>query len=93
MPSGLLSAHFEYIGNLTTGSFTQSGGTNSVSGVIYFGIHAGRSGTYGLSGSGLLSRQASIHRRLRKRQFHAVGRNQYCGHAGSCPSWQFRGNL
>ena len=38
-----------------SGSFTQSGGTNSVSSDLYLGYSAGSSGTYNLSGSGLLS--------------------------------------
>ena len=45
----------EYIGYSGTGSFTQSGGTNSVSGSLYLGYNSGSSGTYNLSGSGLLS--------------------------------------
>ena len=55
--SGLLSVPSEYIGTYGTGSFTQSGGTQSVSGDLFVGGAAGASGsgTYSLSGSGLLS--------------------------------------
>jgi autotransporter-associated beta strand protein len=53
--SGLLSAPGETIGNSGSGSFTHSGGTNSVSGSVVLGIGSASSGTYNLSGSGLLS--------------------------------------
>ena len=78
VPSGPLSpaGGNETIGNSATGSFTQSGGTNSVSNNLYLGYNAGSSGTYNLSGSGLLSAANEIHRLLRQRQLHAVGRNQ-----------------
>ena len=39
------------------GAFTQSGGTNNVGNDLYLGTNAGSSGTYNLSGSGLLSRR------------------------------------
>ena len=51
--SGRVSAPIEYIGYWGTGNFTQSGGTNAVSGTLYLG--ASGSGSYSLSGSGLLS--------------------------------------
>ena len=38
-----------------TGSFTQSGGTNSATAPILLGVNPGSNGTYNLSGSGLLS--------------------------------------
>ena len=57
--SGVLSAAAEYVGNSGTGSFTQSGGTNNVpngsSDGLYLGYNAGSSGTYNLSGSGVLA--------------------------------------
>ena len=53
--SGLLSANTEYVGWSGTGSFTQSGGTNTLSSYLYVGNNAGSNGTYSLSGSGLLS--------------------------------------
>ncbi len=52
--SGVLSAPDEYIGNSGSGSFTQSGGTNSTF-FLELGCYSGSSGTYNLSGSGLLS--------------------------------------
>jgi autotransporter-associated beta strand protein len=53
--NGLLSAGTEFIGYFNGGStFTQSGGTNAVSGNVTFGFYAGSSGTYNLNG-GLLS--------------------------------------
>jgi autotransporter-associated beta strand protein len=45
----------QYIGDIGSGSFTQSGGTNAVSGGLYFGTNSGGNGTYNLSSSGLLS--------------------------------------
>ena len=45
----------------------QSGGTNSVAGYLYLGYNAGSSGTYNLSGSGLLS----------------AGYSEYIGYSGS----------
>ena len=41
------------IGNSGSGSFTQTGGTNAVSGNLFLGNGTGSSGTYNLSGSGL----------------------------------------
>ena len=53
--SGLLTAPTEYIGfGGATGSFTQSGGTNSVSSGLVLGQSASSAGTYSLNG-GLLS--------------------------------------
>ncbi len=51
----MLSAGQEYLGYSASGSFTQSGGTNSVFSTLDLGYNAGGSGTYSLSGSGLLS--------------------------------------
>ena len=48
-------AYYEYVGYSGTGTFTQSGGTNSISNYLYLGYNAGGSGTYSLSGSGQLS--------------------------------------
>jgi len=46
-------APYEYTGEFATGSYTQSGGTNSITSALYVG-DAG-AGSYNLSGSGLLS--------------------------------------
>jgi autotransporter-associated beta strand protein len=62
MNSGLLSVSgTQYIGFSGKGSFAQSGGTNIVTGTAYYsfsvlalGCNAGDSGTYNLSGSGML---------------------------------------
>ena len=75
--SGLLSARTSTSATSGSGSFTQSGGTNSVGPTLYLGYNAGSSGTYNLSGSGLLSAPDGVHRLLRHRQLHAVGRNQF----------------
>ena len=57
--SGLLAAEPESVGGAGSGTFTQSGGTNTSynsSGLyLYLGYNPGDSGTYNLSGSGLLS--------------------------------------
>jgi fibronectin-binding autotransporter adhesin len=69
LSSGQLSAGSEYVGYIyasniwystAQGTFTQSGGTNSVAGDLYVGTNFGGGnyyavGTYNLSGSGLLS--------------------------------------
>ena len=47
----------QYVGYSGTGTFTQTGGDNSIGyyGSLYLGYNAGSSGTYSLSGSGQLS--------------------------------------
>jgi hypothetical protein len=55
LSGGSLDASIQYIGYSGTGSFTQSGGTNSGARFLYLGYYAGSSGTYSLSGSGQLS--------------------------------------
>ena len=45
----------EYVGCSGTGTFIQSGGTNTSSFYLYLGCNAGGSGTYNLSGAGCLS--------------------------------------
>jgi fibronectin-binding autotransporter adhesin len=52
--TGQLSTYNEYIGYSGTGTFTQTGGSNSLS-VLFFGLDSGSSGTYDLSGKGQLS--------------------------------------
>jgi autotransporter-associated beta strand protein len=59
---GGMVAYSEYIGSSGTGAFTQTGGTNNIGnygitspGGLYVGNNPGSSGTYNLSGSGLLS--------------------------------------
>ena len=55
IPSGRLSSPTQYVGFSAAGSFTQSGGTNTIASGLYVGDGLGSSGSYGLSGSGLLS--------------------------------------
>ena len=53
--SGQLSAFAEYVGYSANGSsFTQSGGTNTVTNALFLGYNAGSNGSYGLS-NGLCS--------------------------------------
>ena len=50
---GSLQATNQYIGYRGTGKFSQSGGTNSISGILYLGYDSGSIGTYNLSGGSL----------------------------------------
>lgn len=54
LSAGSLTTYFEFVGNSGTGTFSQTGGTNSA-GQLYLGIGTGASGTYTLSGAGILS--------------------------------------
>ncbi len=51
----------ETIGYNGTGTFTQTGGTNTASGVLYLGYQAGSSGTYSLSATGSLSNTGNVY--------------------------------
>src|SRR5205085_782424 len=52
--SGVLSADFEQIGDAGRGTFNQSGGSNSTSGILYLGLNsASGNGVYNLSGGTL----------------------------------------
>ena len=53
---GLATISNDYIGDSGSGSFVQSGGTHTVSSSLYVGNSTGISGSYILSGTGLLSR-------------------------------------
>ena len=57
--NGRLSSYYpEYVGYSGTGTFTQTGGTNSTYyGDLYLGYNTGSSGLYALSGTGQLSAQ------------------------------------
>ena len=51
--SGYFSvSNYEYVGDMGSGTFTQTGGTNSAILGLYLGNSAGGSGSYNLSGSG-----------------------------------------
>jgi T5SS/PEP-CTERM-associated repeat protein len=50
------SGNSEYVGYSGTGTFNQSGGTNSISGYLYLGYNSGANGTYNLSDTGILSK-------------------------------------
>jgi autotransporter-associated beta strand protein len=52
---GSLATAYHYVGYSGTGSFTQSGGMNSVSNSLFLGYNSGGSGNYNLSRSGVLS--------------------------------------
>ena len=51
--AGNLSPFGEVLGNAGTGSFTQSGGSNTVATTLYLGYFSGSTGTYTLSGGSL----------------------------------------
>jgi hypothetical protein len=53
--TGNLSAMYEYIGKYGNGTFTQTGGMNTVTETLFLGYYSGSSGTYELSGTGTLS--------------------------------------
>ena len=53
--TGQLSGGWEWIGYSGTGTFTQSGGANTISNYLDLGYNAGGYGTYSLCDSGLLS--------------------------------------
>jgi hypothetical protein len=56
LSGGSLYGWYEYVGYGGAGSFTQSGGTNTISGgLLYLGYYPGTTGSYSLSGSGNLS--------------------------------------
>jgi autotransporter-associated beta strand protein len=52
---GSLSAAISYIGDSGTGTFTQTGGTSTISNSLYLGHTSGSNGTYTLSDSGQLN--------------------------------------
>ena len=54
LSGGSLNAANHYAGSGGTGSFLQSGGTNTLSGCLYLGDGAADSGTYQLGGTGCL---------------------------------------
>ena len=61
MDSGSLNAANNYVGYSNTGTFTQTGGANSVTDTLYIGgILSSCSGSYALSGIGQLSAQSEI---------------------------------
>ena len=67
----------EYVGSSGTGTFTQSGGTNNIgSGCLYLGYNAGSSGSYTLSGSGLLSAANEYVGYYRHRHVYPVRRDE-----------------
>lgn len=53
MTSGSLGSDRQYIGHSGTGTFTQSGGSNTLNSFLYVGRDSGSSGLYSLSGGSL----------------------------------------
>ncbi|MGA9041696.1 MAG: hypothetical protein WB421_14285, partial [Terriglobales bacterium] len=58
--TGTLIAPTEYVGSGGTGTFNQTGGTNTVTSVLNLGNYTGINGTYNLSGSGVLSALSEV---------------------------------
>ena len=88
---GLLSSWNDYVGYSGTGSITQSGGGNNVD-YLYLGYNSGSAGTYNLSGRQLsgLQWRFGVHRLLRRRHFHAIGRKQLSFRRQSLPGLPLR---
>ena len=55
-----LSAANQYVGVEGTGSFTQTGGSNTVNAALYLGYYSGSSGTYNLQGGRLQAANVNI---------------------------------
>jgi T5SS/PEP-CTERM-associated repeat protein len=55
MTGGSLAEYRAYVGYNGTGTFNQSGGTSNPSNYLYIGYNAGDTGSYNLSGPGVLS--------------------------------------
>ena len=66
--TGQLLAANQYVGYSGTGSFTQSGGTNAISGNLSLGCNPGSSGTYNFRGNSVFPPPASISGRTRRLQ-------------------------
>ncbi len=63
MPSGSLASPTQYVGYSGSGALLQSGGVNALSGTagqLYLAYSSSSSGTYNLSGNGLLSAPSEI---------------------------------
>ncbi len=61
--SGILSAPSEFVGYATTGTFTQTGGTNTISstsGALWLAYLAGSTGTYNLQGGKLILPELNV---------------------------------
>ena len=56
MTSGGVSTPFEYVGDSGLGTYVQCGGTNSTFS-LYLGPNVGGSGSYNLSGNGMVTAQ------------------------------------
>ena len=99
--AGQLSSPIQFVGNSGTGSFVQSGGSNSLggSGLLYLGNAPGASGSYSLSG-GLLSATTEYLGNSGSGSFtqsggtHAVTNGLYLGaNAGSSGTYNLNGGL
>ena len=60
MTGGALVATYHDVGYSGTGTFTQSGGTNTLSNGLYIGCNPGDNGTYNLSGGSLAAAAESV---------------------------------
>ena len=55
-----VSFNFAYVGNVSTGTVNQTGGTNTVASILYLGFNPGSSGTYNLSDGSLSARSGFV---------------------------------
>jgi autotransporter-associated beta strand protein len=98
MTAGGLSAAYEYVANRGTCSFTQSGGTNSVSSEFDVGFNSGASGIYSLSGGSIFAGLDYIGYYgnggfTQSGGAHAVANNLYLGYnSGSTGSYNLSGS-
>lgn len=53
MSDGILTSGIQYVGSTGTGTFTQTGGINTISSTLFLGTNPGSSGTYNLNGGTL----------------------------------------
>ena len=74
---GSLASAGEYVGFSGSGSFTQSGGSNTLSDTLTLGYNAGGNGSYNLSGSGYLLSGSEFVGESGHRQPHAERRQQF----------------
>ena len=75
--TSLLNAAQQSIGLAGSGTFNQSGGTNSVSGSLDLGEEAGSNRTCKSERQQPAYRSEREHRRVRQRHIQSVGRNQF----------------
>ncbi|MGA2060897.1 MAG: autotransporter-associated beta strand repeat-containing protein [Thermoguttaceae bacterium] len=59
LSDGTLNTGYQYVGSTGTGTFTQTGGINSISSNLYLGYNSGSTGTYNLTSGTLILKSIS----------------------------------